>query len=122
VKPLLWKIAYIGTSAIGTVTWASSVSAHAYLVDSFPAAKQHLDRPIDAFKLNFAGSVDAHYSSISLERVDGSVIAERTQQKISPRLELRGLTLSPGLYRLHYRVLSTDGDVVEGRVEFAVDR
>jgi methionine-rich copper-binding protein CopC len=79
--------------------------AHAYLVDSFPAAKQRLHAPLKTVKLRFSGRADAHYSTISLLREDGAVLATRTQPKAQREFDLPAPPLEPGRYRVHYRIL-----------------
>jgi methionine-rich copper-binding protein CopC len=41
--------------------------------------------------------------------------------KAAPEIDLAAPALLPSRYRVHYRVLSTDGDIVEGRGDFFVD-
>lgn len=95
--------------------------AHASLVNSYPSAKQHVTAPPSVIKLRFSGRADAHYSTVSIMSEDGGVLATRTQQNASREFDLPAPQLQPGRYRVHYRVLSTDGDLVEGRIEFVVD-
>lgn len=100
---------------------AVPAAAHAYLIDSFPAAKQRLNMPISAVKLRFAGTADANYSTISLEQANGAVLATGTQSTPKRELDLPAPALPPGRYYIRYRVLSTDGDIVEGKVDFVID-
>lgn len=96
-------------------------AAHVLLVDSFPSAKQRLPAAPGVVRLRFSGRADALYSTISLEGEGGGTLATRTQPAASRDLQLPAPPLPPGSYRIRYRVLSTDGDLVEGRVEFTVE-
>ena len=95
--------------------------AHAYLVNSFPSSKMHLISPPKTVKLHFSGRADARYSTVSLERDDGAIIVKWTQPKAQPEIAFPAPPLQPGCYHVDYRVLSTDGDLVEGRVDFFID-
>lgn len=99
----------------------SSAQAHAYLVESFPSAKQRVVKPLSEIKLLFSGRADAHFSTVKLKSDDGAVLAETTQQEASREIVLPTPTLPPGEYRVDYRVLSSDGDIVEGKVDFIID-
>jgi copper resistance protein C len=57
---------------------------------------------------------------VKLADESGAVVAETTQSQASRDMTLEAPALRPGAYRVVYRVLSTDGDVVEGKVEFVV--
>jgi methionine-rich copper-binding protein CopC len=96
--------------------------AHAYLVDSVPAKKQEVMNPLDQIRLVFSRKADAHFSIAKLLDAHGAVISEVTQEKAAPEMVLPAPALRPGQYRVHYRVLSVDGDVVEGEVGFTVAR
>ena len=97
--------------------------AHAYLVDSIPAKKQEVLRPqaLERIKLVFSGKADALYSTARLTDPSGATLSETTQREASHEMVLPApARLAPGKYLVHYRVLSVDGDVVEGKVEFMV--
>jgi methionine-rich copper-binding protein CopC len=108
-------------SVVATILAVSPATAHAYLVESFPSAKQRLSKPLRTIRLVFSGRADAHYSTIRLESEDGTLLAAKTQAKAEHRLDLAAPPLQSGRYRVHYRVLSTDGDITEGRLEFFIE-
>lgn len=64
-------------------------------------------------RLTFDGKADARFSTMKLFNADGSVMAEMTQPKASPKMTMPMPTLSPGTYLVEYRVLTTDGDVAK---------
>ncbi|MGA8170144.1 MAG: copper resistance CopC family protein [Methylocystis sp.] len=108
-------------SAMILATISSDVQAHGYLVSSFPSAKVHLKTPPHKIKLRFSLRADAHYSTIDLESEDGSVLATKNQPKASREMAMDAPVLTPGRYRLRYRILSPDGDLVRGKIVFFVD-
>ncbi len=103
------------------VMFPAEVCAHGYLVESFPGAKTHLTESPQKIRLRFSVKADALYSTLNLEADDGSVLATQTQQKASPDLQINPPRLAPGHYHVRYHVLSTDGDWVQGKVDFDID-
>ena len=98
-------------------------AAHADLVDSSPAKRQEVLHPraLERIKLVFSGKADALYSTAKLTDAAGATLAETTQREPSSEMTLPApAPLAPGKYHIHYRVLSADGDIVEGKVEFMV--
>lgn len=106
-----------GVWALSTV----AASAHGYLVASFPAAKTHLIGSPHHIKLRFSLRADAGYSVVNLQRDDGAVLAWKAQPKTSRSFDMESPTLPPGRYRVAYRMLSPDGDLMQGNVDFVVD-
>jgi hypothetical protein len=88
--------------------------AHSFLVDATPPK---------TIKLRFGGGVEPAYSKLTIETPDGKVLAQGGVGKPdSPReLTLDAPDLPPARYIVRYRVLSTDGHIVEGNYEFTVD-
>lgn len=107
-------------AALGLALAQGPAGAHAYLLDSVPAKKQEIMHPLSRLRLLFSGKVDALFSTIKLADANGAVIAQTTQGRPSREMTLDAPALSPGAYRVHYRVLSMDGDIVEGQVDFVV--
>ena len=112
----------------GVLCWAfllaticGPAEAHGYLSASFPPAKSHLKTLPHKIKLHFSLRADARYSTIELEDDEGAVLASKTQQKASRDMDMSAPVLSPGRYHVRYRILSSDGDVVEGKIDFVVD-
>lgn len=94
--------------------------AHAYLVDSVPAKKQEVMHPLKRIRLTFSGKADALFSTAKLVDATGTVVAETRQPAASHEMTMPAPALEPGAYSIRYRVLSVDGDVVEGKVDFQV--
>jgi hypothetical protein len=108
-------------SAFLLATICGRAQAHGYLAASFPPAKSHLKTSPHKIKLHFSLRADARYSTIALEDDDGAVLAAKTQQTASRDMVMSAPTLSPGRYHVRYRILSSDGDVVQGKIDFTLD-
>ena len=106
-----------------SIAGATSVLAHSFLVDATPSSKEHVTTPPKTVKLKFGGGVEPPYSKISIETPDGKVLGEgNTGVPGKPReLTANAPDLAPGKYIVRYRVLSSDGHIVEGNYEFTVD-
>ena len=113
-------------AAIMTLTLimtAPPAVAHSFLVDASPSSKDHVEASPKTIKLRFGGGVEPGYSTLTVETPDGKVLAKGAVGKPeTPReLSLDVPELSPGRYIVRYRVLSTDGHLVENSYEFTVD-
>jgi methionine-rich copper-binding protein CopC len=106
-----------------SVAGATSALAHSFLVDATPSSKEHVATPPKMIKLKFGGGVEPPYSKITIETPDGKVLGEgNTGVPSKPReLTANAPDLAPGKYVVRYRVLSSDGHIVEGNYEFTVD-
>jgi len=104
-----------------SITPSMTAMAHAYLADSFPPSNQHIDGPPSKIRLNFTGKTEASFSNVKLKDDRGEVLAEVTQQKASHEIVMPAPSLPPGQYHVAYRVLSADGDIVQGEVRFVID-
>lgn len=114
----------IGAIGVAAALWAGGPAlAHSFLVDASPSAKDRVATPPKVVKLKFGGGVEPAYSTITIEGPDGKVVAEGGAGKPeTPReLSLEAPPLAPGKYIVKYRVLSTDGHIVQGNYEFTVD-
>jgi methionine-rich copper-binding protein CopC len=102
---------------------ASPALAHSFLVDATPSAKDHVAPAPKTVKLKFGAGVEPAYSKLSIETPDGKVLASGAVGKPeTPReLFLDAPDMAPGRYIIRYRVLSTDGHIVEGNFDFTVD-
>ncbi|HEY8259990.1 MAG TPA: copper resistance CopC family protein [Methylosinus sp.] len=102
---------------------AATALAHSFLVDASPSAKDHVAASPKMVKLRFGGGVEAAYSTISILDSTGKVVVEGAKGlPEKPReLTLEAPELAVGSYVVKYRVLSSDGHIVEGKYEFTVD-
>jgi len=115
----------IGASALCSVvllaTFCQQAEAHGYLVDSFPGMKAHLKTSPHKIRLRFSLRADARYSTIDLVNDSGAVLSTMTQPKASHEMDMGAPSLPPGRYHVRYRILSPDGDLVQGKIDFFVD-
>ncbi|TLG75209.1 copper resistance CopC family protein [Methylocystis sp. B8] len=112
--------AWVAVLAGGLAIAAPAQAHHQFLVASFPASKQVVAGPVRQIKLVFQGKADAVISTITLKSQNGTVIAKATQKEASRELLLDTPALRPGLYEVDYRVLATDGEIVEGCFPFLI--
>ncbi|MCC3244136.1 copper resistance protein CopC [Methylocystis sp. WRRC1] len=101
----------------------SPAFAHSFLVEATPSSKDHVATSPKTVKLRFGGGVEPAYSKLTIEGADGKVLATGAiGVPDKPReLSVESPELAPGKYVVRYRVLSTDGHIVEGNYEFTVD-
>jgi methionine-rich copper-binding protein CopC len=108
-------------AGLGFCSATAGLAHHQFLVESFPASRQRVVKPVRQVKLVFEGKADAVISTITLKSRNGLVIAKATQKQASKELILDTPVLQPGLYEVDYRVLATDGTIVEGAFPFIVE-
>ena len=114
----------IAQALCAAALWAApspSAQAHGYLVESFPSAKSHLDHSPQQIRLRFSLRADAGYSTVELADENGVVLATKAQPQASRSFVMNAPPLSPGRYHVRYRMLSPDGDVVRGGLDFVID-
>jgi copper resistance protein C len=118
-----WAKALIGWSTAILAFAVAPAFAHSFLVDATPSSKDHVASAPKTVKLRFGGGVEPAYSKLTIETPDGKVLAEGAVGKPeTPRdLSVDAPDLPPARYIVRYRVLSTDGHIVEGNYEFTVD-
>ena len=95
--------------------------AHAVLEQASPARRSVLTASPAAVRLQFNEDIELRYSSV--EVLDGKDAAQAAGTLVAPDAHSLSLPLSPltaGRYTVHYRVLSTDGHVIESRYAFTV--
>lgn len=109
--------------AVAAIFAAGPAVAHSFLVEATPSSKDHVAASPKTIKLRFGGGVEPKYSKLTVEGADGKVLGEGSiGVPDKPReLSMDSPELAPGKYIVRYRVLSTDGHIVEGNYEFTVD-
>lgn len=126
MKGLIFSRRVFGVLFAGVVAAAISTSpvrAHSFLVEATPSSKDHVAPAPKTIKLRFGGGVEPKYSKLTVEDASGKVLGEGSiGVPDKPReLAMDAPELAPGKYVVRYRVLSTDGHIVEGNYEFTVD-
>lgn len=120
MKPVLTGALAALALATCAIPDAMPALAHTQLVDSYPSKGQLVLKPLHTIRLVFSGKADALYSIVKLKDGKGEVIAQTAQRKASKELILQTPSLMPGDYHVVYRVLSVDGDIIEGKLDFSV--
>jgi methionine-rich copper-binding protein CopC len=96
--------------------------AHAVLVRSTPAAHAAVkpgDLPIT---LTYNSRIDVSRSAVVLVGPDGKRQPLAVEKQAGPNvLSTRAAGLKPGSYTVEWQVLSTDGHITRGTIEFRVE-
>lgn len=96
-------------------------SAHAIIVDARPAMGSVIAPGEIAIRLDFNSRVDSKRSALSLQRPDGSEAAVALTADSAPNvLTGRAQVAENGRWKLRWQVLSLDGHITRGEVDFSV--
>lgn len=100
----------------------SSSQAHAVLVESSPALKSSVTGPDVPLKLRFNVRIDAARSRLTLVGPDGAsqTLEISSKQGATEIISAEAKGLHPGLYRLRWQVLASDGHITRGEIPFTV--
>jgi methionine-rich copper-binding protein CopC len=110
-----------GAAVSVALTFSSDARAHGYVIESVPSRNQHVVQPLKTVRVEFSIKADARYSTLSLQADDGSLLARKTQPEASRYFDMKAPQLQPGRYHLVYAILSPDGDMLRGTINFVVD-
>jgi len=100
---------------------APEARAHAILVASQPQQNAELAGPEVDFRLEFNSRIDASRSSLQLAKDGAAPEALALDHTAEPNLLVAKVPeLAPGAYRLRWQVLSIDGHVSRGDLNFRV--
>ena len=95
--------------------------AHAVLMQSKPAVNSTVQGPDVPIWLRFNVRVDGKRSRLTLVAADGSTIDVPAPKQTAPdTLESRVTGVKPGIYKLQWRALASDGHMSNGEVDFTV--
>lgn len=105
-------------STLGLMILATAASAHARLESSIPADKARVSAP-PAIELRFSEAV--RMTSLTLQQGAAAArkLAAPTSASNHVSVPVSGLT--PGDYKVNWRVASADGHVMSGTFAFTVD-
>src|SRR5262245_36198285 len=116
------RLAFLVLVAASTVAFTSRPVVHASLVSSEPAAKTHLATAPARIRLVFSEPIEGKLSRITLARSGGAAFAvpaagdpRDVHAVIAP-----SDSLTPGAYKLEWRIVSADGHPVDGTFTFAI--
>ncbi len=95
--------------------------AHAVLMQSKPAVNATVKGPDLPIWLRFNVRVDGKRSRLTLVAADGSTVVLPAAKQTAPDiLESQATGVKPGVYKLEWRALASDGHMSSGEVEFTV--
>ena len=101
---------------------ASSLWAHAILMESTPKLNSTVKGPGFAVTLRFNVRIDGGRSRVRLLSPDGTVSTLTLGKQASPdTLETQAKGLQPGTYKLQWQVLASDGHMSRGEIPFTVN-
>lgn len=130
--PMLWlaavpalraPIVVVAPVMLTTLVASSDAEAHASMVKSVPAPRAVLYRSPGSIQLWFNERLEAKYSSFTLSDEGGRQIVLGPMEigvEDAKRLSAPVKPLPPGRYTVRYRVLSTDGHVVQNQFTFTI--
>jgi len=95
--------------------------AHAVLLESSPALKSSIPGPDVPLRLHFNVRIDAARTRLILVDPDGSLqTLEISGQDPPNTISAKARGLRPGVYRLRWQVLASDGHITRGEISFTV--
>jgi methionine-rich copper-binding protein CopC len=115
------RVAFLFCLATASLLFGASAFAHAVLLESSPALKSSIPGPDVPLRLRFNVRIDAARSRLTLVDPDGSLHTLEIRRQDPPNTisaEARGLR--PGVYRLRWQVLASDGHITRGEISFTV--
>jgi len=123
VPALPAPIVIVGPVALAMLASPVTAEAHASMVKSVPASRAVLYRSPQRIQLWFNERLEAKYSSFTLSDVGGrQVELGPLEVGVDDPKSLAAVIkpLPPGRYTVRYRVLSTDGHVVQSQFTFTI--
>ena len=98
-----------------------SALAHAIIVTAQPAMNSVVAKGEIAIRLDFNSRVDRERSGLVLQRPDGTEAAVALARDSAPGVLAGSAQVNQsGRWRLHWQVLSLDGHITRGEVDFSV--
>ena len=107
--------------ATASLLLGASALAHAVLLESSPALKSSIRGPDVPLRLRFNVRIDAARSRLALVDPDGALRTLKISRQDPPNtLSAQARGLRPGVYRLRWQVLASDGHITRGEIPFTV--
>jgi methionine-rich copper-binding protein CopC len=115
------RVEFLFFAATVSLLLGASAFAHAVLLESSPALKSSISGPDVPLRLRFNVRVDAARSRLTLFDPDGSLQTLEISRQDPPNvLSAQARGLRPGVYRLRWQVLASDGHITRGEIPFTV--
>lgn len=115
-----WKSALLALFLITGA--ATSLWAHAILMESTPQLNSTVKGPDVDINLRFNVRIDGGRSRVLLVSPDGKVSTLKLAGQATPdTLQAQATGLQPGAYKLQWKVLASDGHMSSGNIPFTVN-
>ena len=115
-----WKSSFLAAFLLAGA--ATTLWAHAILMESTPKHDSTVKGPDFAITLRFNVRIDAGRSRVHLVATDGKVSTLTLSSQASPdTLQTQAKGLQPGTYKLQWQVLASDGHMSRGEIPFTVN-
>jgi copper resistance protein C len=101
-----------------------AVQAHAFLDHSDPKVGSHVKSPPDRVRIWYTQELEPAFSSIKVFDSNNNQVDKKDSQvddKDKTLLIVSLNSLSPGVYKVHWRVVSVDTHATQGDFKFTVD-
>lgn len=119
-----WRVAIFVTFVfISLSMYGGTAFAHAKLVKSDPPNRATLNVAPKQIQLWFNEEIEGNFATISLQDADGNTITDASPEAVPDDLKSVVLPLTeitPGRYTVNFRIMSTDGHVVESNYNFTL--
>ena len=119
----VWTGAFGITAALAFTLWADSAQAHAALLKSAPARRASVMHSPTEVRLWFSEELEPSYASVWVEDAGGETLTTGpvpVDDKDKSVIAMSLPPVGPGVYTVHYRVVSVDGHVVQSGFIFTV--
>jgi copper resistance protein C len=123
VPTFKWLIAIITVAFFALSFYGGPVFAHAKLVKSDPPNRATLNIAPKQIQLWFNEEIEGSFASVSLLDAEGKSVTDTSPETVPDDLKTVVLPLpeiAPGRYTVNFRILSTDGHVVESDYSFTL--
>jgi copper transport protein len=119
--PVGMLVGLLITMVLALLVPSGTVSAHAGLENSIPAASSVLEESPTAITLDFDEPIEADLTSIQLFDGDATLIETGPPTAAAPDVVTASVpALDDGLYAVVWRITSIDGHVIDGAFSFQV--
>jgi methionine-rich copper-binding protein CopC len=120
VRDRLWAVLLLNLVLVAAL--AGPAWAHAILMQSNPALNATVRGPDIPIHLRFNVRIDGGRSRLHLLTPDGSTQLLTVGKQATPDvLDSQATGLKPGVYKLRWQVLASDGHISAGIVSFTVN-
>lgn len=123
VQSFKWLMVIFTITFLIFSMYGKSAFAHAKLVKSDPPNRATLNVAPKQIQLWFNEEIEGSFASISLHDANGKSITDNNPELVSDDLKTVVLPLPeivPGRYTVNYRIMSTDGHIVESDYNFTL--